>query len=142
MSNLDQTDLSRGPTRYVPVALMGALTRSQAFVPGQGTALSAFSNPDDEVARTFQRLERKWKRDTQFLSSPTEKYLHPSYAAIIGLGRLAVPLVLRSLQRESDDWFYALRAMTHENPVTAAMAGDVQRMRAAWLRWGERNGVL
>jgi hypothetical protein len=96
----------------------------------------------DWIANEFRKHERKWKRETRHLSSPSEKYLHPSYARIIGLGWPAVALILRSLRRERDDWFYALRALTGANPVTAAMAGDMVAMTAAWLAWGQQHGVL
>jgi hypothetical protein len=77
---------------------------------------------------------------TRHLSSPTDRYLHPSYARIIGLGLAAVPLILEAMKRDPDDWFYALRAITGVNPVTAAMAGNMKKMTEAWIRWGENNG--
>ena len=51
------------------------------------------------VPAEFQRYEKKWKEDTQYTSSLTDKYLHPSYARIIGMGQPAVPLILRSLKQ-------------------------------------------
>lgn len=95
-----------------------------------------------ELRKEFEKQEKKWKNETRHISSPTEKYLHPSYARIIGLGQSAVPLILHSLEREADDWFYALRAITGENPVTATMAGDVRRMADAWIVWGRQKGLL
>jgi hypothetical protein len=50
--------------------------------------------------------------------------------------------LLRALQAHPDDWFYALRSTTRENPVTSAMAGDFDKMRDAWLRWGKKYGLL
>jgi hypothetical protein len=92
------------------------------------------------VETEFRKHVKRWKRDTQYLSSPTEKYLHPSYARIIGLGQPAIRLLLEELRREPDDWFYALRALTGSNPVTASMAGDMDKMLTAWLAWGARHG--
>lgn len=99
-------------------------------------------SPQDEVVAVFKKYERKWKRETRHLSSPTEKYLHPSYARIIGLGWPAVALILKSLSKERGDWFYALRALTGTSPVTSSMAGNMKQMTAAWLRWGSRMGLL
>jgi hypothetical protein len=45
--------------------------------------------------------------------------------------------ILRSLQQEPDDWFYALRAITGENPVPASSAGDMRAMSEFWLRGDE-----
>jgi hypothetical protein len=95
----------------------------------------------DTLAKQFRKHEQKWKRETRHVSSPTDKYLHTSYARIIGMGKPAASLILGSLRREPDDWFYALRAVTGANPVTAAMAGDMKRMTAAWLHWGRQEGL-
>jgi hypothetical protein len=95
-----------------------------------------------QTEKDFKKHEKIWKRDTQYFSSPGDKYLHPSYARIIGMGRPAVTLILKSIQRQPADWFYALRAITGANPVTSAMAGDVRKMSEAWIKWGEREGLL
>ena len=92
--------------------------------------------PLDRTAAEYKKHKRKWKRDTQHLSDPAERYLHRSYVRIIGLGPSAIGLLLRDLQQEMNDWFFALEAMTGESPITAAMAGDVQQMADAWIAWG------
>ena len=90
----------------------------------------------------FRKHEKKWKRDTQYTSSLSEKYLHPSYARIISLGWPAVPMILASLQREPDDWFYALRAITGVDPVRATHAGIMPKMSETWLNWGRQRGLI
>lgn len=95
-----------------------------------------------DLEKRFQKLATKWKAETIHLSSPHDTYLHPSYSQIIGMGMAAVPLILRSMQTEPYDWFFALRAISRENPVPAGAAGDVKRMTALWLAWGKRNGFI
>jgi hypothetical protein len=95
-----------------------------------------------DVTREFRNHADMWKREMRFVSSLHEKYLHPSYARIIGIGEPAVPLILRSLQREPDDWFYALRAITGDNPVPASAAGNMREMTDAWLQWGRARGLI
>src|ERR1035437_1552311 len=99
-------------------------------------------NARNQFEKDFRKYDITWKRKTQFFSSPADKYLHPSDARIIGMGRPAVSLILKSLRRQPADWFYALRAITGANPVTSAMAGDVKKMSEAWIKWGERQGLL
>lgn len=89
----------------------------------------------------FNRHANKWQRETGYLSSPSEKYLHPSYARIIGMGRPILGLLLARLRDQPADWFFALRAITGQNPVTDNMAGDMKKMCRAWLKWGEKNGL-
>jgi hypothetical protein len=98
--------------------------------------------PVPSVEVEFKKHERKWKRDTRYTSSLTERFLHPSYARIIGLGWPAVSLILRSLEREPNDWFYALRAITGADPVSATDIGYMAKMTKAWLNWGQQRGLL
>ncbi len=45
-----------------------------------------------------------------------KKAMHPANQGIIGLGAVAVPLILQELKRDRADWFWALTAITGENP--------------------------
>lgn len=89
----------------------------------------------------FKKQEKKWVRDTGYSSSLTDKYLHPSYSRIIGMGWPVVPLILQSLKQQPNDWFYALRAITGANPVRSRDAGDMQKMAQVWLNWGRKRGL-
>jgi hypothetical protein len=92
------------------------------------------------LARQFDDLAKTWKKETGHLSNVSKKCTHPAYQRIIGLGPGAVPLILRDLKASHDDWFWALTAITGDNPINERDAGDVARMTEAWLRWGRANG--
>lgn len=70
----------------------------------------------------------------------TKKYIHPAYQQIIGMGESAVLPVLRDLKNTFADWFWALTAITGDNPIAHEDVGDVQKMTEAWLKWGRMNG--
>ena len=57
------------------------------------------------------------------------------------LGAVALPLILAELRRETDHWFWALEAISGENPVPRELAGDVEAAASAWLRWGQERGL-
>jgi hypothetical protein len=95
----------------------------------------------DSVAIEFKKHAKRWQRETRHISSPNQKYLHQSYARIIGLGWPVVKPILQALQQQPDDWFYALRAITGKNPVTARMAGDLTEMSKVWIKWGRERGL-
>src|SRR6185437_2459252 len=97
---------------------------------------------DDRTELEFKKHEKQWKKDTMHVSSPFEKYLHQSYARIIGLGWPVVRLILLSLKSQPADWFYALRAITGENPVPDSAAGDVRKMSEIWVKWGAQKGIV
>jgi hypothetical protein len=94
------------------------------------------------VADQFAALAEQWKTATVVLSSTTAMVHHPAYRAIIDLGPLAVPLLLRDLEREPAHWFEALQAITGENPVPREHWGNIAAMRADWLTWGRRQGLI
>ena len=89
---------------------------------------------------TFLAQARRWKEERGPTSSTTEMAMCPSYQRIIGLGPAAVPLILRELEREPNHWFWALKAITGEDPVPDASRGKVPEMSRLWVEWGRRQG--
>ncbi len=97
-----------------------------------------FLYEQEELERLFDALVAQWRADTVFLSSVDKMATHPAYQRIIGLGRQALPLILRELQQKPDHWFWALHAISGEDPV---QPGDnFDKAVAAWLAWGRQRG--
>ena len=89
----------------------------------------------------FHSLARTWRNDVAFTSSVAEMSMHPAYQRIIGMGLAVVPLLLCELETEPDHWFWALKAITGEDPVKPEDQGRLQRMADAWLKWGKEQGL-
>ena len=91
----------------------------------------------------FQRLASQWKSETVLHSKVSKRILHPAYQRIIGMGQSAIAFILRDLADNGpDDWFWALTAITDENPVSQEMAGNMRAMTEEWLKWGRQAGYL
>ena len=90
----------------------------------------------------FSNLEKEWKESTPMLSSITEIVMHPSYQQIIGMGPTVIPLIFLSMRRELGHWFWALSAITGENPVSIKQRGKIKEMTNAWLDWGHKHLYL
>jgi hypothetical protein len=90
----------------------------------------------------FRRLTSEWKDQSRYLSNTAQMAMLKPYQQIIGMGWSAVPMILEELQREPDQWFWALEAITDENPVPPPAAGNVSLMARAWVEWGMRQGLL
>jgi hypothetical protein len=105
------------------------------------TSQPAPQEPTD-LERTFQELSRQWREETAHFSSQTQMALHPAYQRIIGLGPGVLPLIFRELECRPDFWFWALRAITGENPVCPEDAGKVRKMTEAWLAFARERGYL
>ncbi len=95
-----------------------------------------------EIRESFQRLARQWKEQARFLSNSAQMAMLKPYQRIIGIGWPAVPLILEELRRDPDQWFWALEAITEENPVPKEAAGNVPIMAQAWVDWGMKQGLL
>jgi hypothetical protein len=93
-----------------------------------------------EVEALFHTLAQNWIQETGMLSNLKESYMNPNYQQIIGLGQDVVPVILRELKSQPNHWFWALRAITRENPAPPGTAGKTREIAQAWIRWGEENG--
>lgn len=87
----------------------------------------------------FYDLLFNWKSETRHISSITESAMHPYYQRIIGMGEKVVPLLLLQLEKQPDQLFWALKAITGKDPVQPNQRGKMKEMAQAWLKWGKEN---
>src|SRR5271168_2421164 len=107
--------------------------------------MSALEEKTKRIAaeQRFNKLAKAWKSETELFSKVTKRILHPAYQKIIGMGESAIPFILKDLSENGpDDWFWALTAITDENPITQEIVGNMAEMTEAWLRWGRNAGYL
>lgn len=97
--------------------------------------------PLESCEQRFQRLVSEWRAARGPVSTVARMAMHPSYQQIIGMGERALPLIFGELQREPDHWFWALGAITGEDPVPATARGRLNEMARAWLRWAAEHGI-
>jgi hypothetical protein len=95
----------------------------------------------DDTEVEFNKFAAEWRaqklRATSFFA---KNATHPAYQHIIGMGKRVLPFILRELKKGSDDWFWALKAISGDDPVSIENRGKLKEMRDAWLRWGrEKN---
>ncbi len=69
-----------------------------------------------------------------------KKSMHPAYQRIIGMGKDALPFIFKELKRNKGHWFWALCAITGEDP--AESEHKVSEAANAWLEWGKTHGYL
>ena len=68
--------------------------------------------------------------------------MHPAYQAIIGMGADALSMILEDLRLNSGHWYWALKAISNEDPVVPSNRGSIKKMKEAWLQWGEAKGLV
>src|SRR5215831_3149182 len=104
------------------------------------TTVTLPSEPPAKIAERFRRLSTEWKDQARYLSNTVRMAMLTPYQRIIGMGMPVVPLILEDLQREPHHWFWALEAITEENPVPPESLGKIQEMASAWIEWGRTQG--
>ena len=94
-----------------------------------------------DLRHRFLDLAQQWSDETGHLSSPSQKMLHPSYQAIMGMAQEhkdeVIDLFIQDMRENRRQWFWALSYLTQANPITPEDAGRIDRMIGAWVRWGE-----
>jgi len=99
-------------------------------------------NQDRSLDLDFQRYKAEWKVRRNPASAP-EDIIHAwPYRAIIALGPEVIPFILAELEKEPDDWFWALAILTGANPVPEDAQGKLAEMTKAWLKWGKDNNYI
>jgi hypothetical protein len=88
----------------------------------------------------FLALADEWRRSQGVTSSLTQLVMHPAYQQIIGMGKAAVPLIFRELEKNPDHWFWALKSITGVDPVSEENRGNIRQMAKLWLEWGSKQG--
>ena len=92
------------------------------------------------LEQEFHELASQWKLETAHLSRMDKIVLHPAYLKIIGMGREALPWILRELERHVDYWFTALEAITRTSLIERDQPLTMSEATAAWIDWGKRHG--
>jgi hypothetical protein len=93
----------------------------------------------------FRRLMLSWFSERKASSSAVALASLPSYLKIIGMGKPAIPLILRQLKFEGNrpnHWFIALAVISEKNPVPEKSRGRMVEMANAWLEWGKSEGYV
>lgn len=119
-----------------------AAAPSSAASEADGFPPLLHSVPAPDIQARFEALTRRWREETEFHSAASALFMHPAYQEIIGLGPAVLPLMLADLEKTRDHWFWALRAITGDNPVPAEERGKVEQMAERWVDWGRARGLL
>ena len=93
------------------------------------------------IEQQFQNLAKRWRKETMLCSSIQDMSLHPAYQEIIGMGPEVLPFIFKELEHKLDHWFWALREITQENPVSNKHRGNLTKMSEDWFKWAKRNAI-
>jgi len=125
---------------FDPLAVGGLVSRMYGVEPGEFLRLFGLGKAG-ALHEKFTRLAAQWKEETSHLSNLQQRMRHPAHQEILAMGRAAIPLLIRELVNDPDDWFCALEELTGGgNPIPEEFYGDFERMTEAWIQWGRDKG--
>ena len=104
----------------------------------------------EQMESTFNVLADKWERDTALYSLMAQMVQSYEYQLILAMGEVAIPFILRRIERQGGLWYHALETITgipspagKTNLKTEGWYGvDVKEANAAWLHWGRERGYI
>jgi hypothetical protein len=108
-----------------------------AIIAAPPTAVVVGVPPEREL---FEELASEWEAETEFMSRQSQAVMHSAYQRIIGMGPAVIPMLLERLRDNPDNWFWALSAITGEDPGKDSTT--LLEAREAWLVWGQERGFL
>jgi hypothetical protein len=104
------------------------------------TMLDPDAAPTAQIEAQCTALAARWRAETAWTSPVSQMVMHPAYQTIIGMGREVIPCLPRALEYQPEHWFWALRAMTGEDPGRPEDRGNVAAIAQSWLQWGQQHG--
>ena len=130
------------PNRYLlsvmsetkPTPILLDAERIQAMIARERRAPA---EPSKAVVEKFNRLKAQWIREQATSSRMRDIVLSVPYQNIIGMGRDALPLLLREIKTSPYYWFWALERITEANPAENSTTHE--EMVSAWLEWARTN---
>jgi transcriptional regulator with XRE-family HTH domain len=129
------------------IELARRLGKSRTMVSRAELGRIHISVRDTKAVRRACRLHRKfadllhaWRKGIRFESSSTRIVEHPAFRRIVAMGKPAIPLILRELEKEPSFLSWALREITGERPVPESASGNIPRIARIWLAWGRAHG--
>lgn len=121
----------------------GALRQDREYMQ-PGVARSGPADPtrrtDAQVRARFDELRDQWIVATAGAASAVERFRHPAYQQIIGLGQPAVALLVDELRSRPDHWFWALSCITGLDAAEGSTTiGDAAER---WIAWATEVGYV
>lgn len=105
--------------------------------------------PVVDIRQRFREQAEKWDRETAHMSSPLQKMMHPSYQAILGMSAESlqnkqdiIRFMLHDLKTNHREWSLALSYLTQHNPINPKDYGRTDKINAAWIKWGNDQGLM
>lgn len=133
----------RTPSGYSSVVFYGTISGDRFTMPLVGSRaqedLEILAPETDYLDTRFRALADQWRNETMF-DSGTSLFWNAAYQQIIGMGRPALPLILREMTFSPGHWFWALYCITGID--VAAGITNFDDAITAWLDWGAMHGII
>lgn len=126
-----------------PTSTGGVNYRALVAQPSKSTGTAAIYAPSNQdFLKSFYAVYRRWESETAMLSSSKAKKQHVAFLALANHADMALPFILSELKRRPSHLVWVLNATQAAMPFDGEVAGDIEAMSKAWVKWGEENGRI
>jgi len=132
---------SQGAATVSDEAILVRTNMEACHVLFTGRSLFVQGLHKQQLKKRFDFYNSIWKSETIFSSSITEITNNSAYRSIIGLGQKVIPFIIDDLKATDNHWFYALEALTGQNPIKENHKGIVPLMKNDWIEWAKANNL-
>lgn len=115
-------------------------TRRHALQTADEALAEWTAEQSEETRREFETFATIWRQETAGAPFVVTRVTHWAYQRIIGMGPKVVALILEDLEREPDHWYWALNAITGQDPAEGT--ANFEEAAARWVEWGREGGLL
>ncbi len=126
-----------------------AKIRTKSIAP---TLVPNYRKTVQKEAENFENevkfLIERWTNEVKNISSFSDMVSHKDYKTISAKGSGVIPILLNELRHRPHFWFDALQILIKanlgidEDPVNEVDRGDLLKMAAAWIAWGEEYELI
>lgn len=116
--------------------------KSLRFIPPPKVDAWLKSQDAIDVAKEFRRLTKQMEGRLGPTSRLREWLFSEEYVAIVGLGPRVVPHLLVDLRKHVRPWFFALRALTRQDPTVGVSPGNFEELARHWVAWGVEQEII
>lgn len=88
----------------------------------------------------FERLADEWEGEIEHLSLTSAMTIRHTFRRIMRIGSDAIPWAFERL-RTNVFWHLVLERLVSD-PPKPSIHGDMGRLKAIWIAWGEQHGYL
>lgn len=121
------------------ISITNTVITASGIRPGEQTTFEISTDYEEE---DVTRLVTKLHDDTYFSSFAEDRIEHAAFGEICDMGESAIPALFKAMDEYPYVTILLVAKISGEDPIPAAMAGNIDQMAESWRKWAIQKGHL